>query len=240
MRQQMLAEDPCSPAPGCERRVDELAAAQRYELRADEACGVEPCEEPDQERDGEHALVQDPERDPLEVRPRRARADEHQQKEDRQRHHDLAEPRNERVHNAAEHPCQGAQDDPDHERDHRREHPDLDRDLSSVEEPQREVPAERAVASEDEQCLPGSGWRRGDLAVIVHLRHMDVGHPGEGADGAQVDIDRVRERVVRAVAENARQDRGTDETGDDEPSCERQRDHGGSIAAQPRICDGAG
>ena len=59
-------------------------------------------------------------REPNELRP-----DQHEEKQDRERHHDLAQPRDAGVHDPSQHSRQRTQGDAEQEGDHRGEETDL-------------------------------------------------------------------------------------------------------------------
>ena len=210
VRDQVLADDPQVARAGHRRRLDELAAAEREHLGAHDPRRVEPREDADQNDQTEDALVQDAaEGDVVEVRRRRRREHE-QEQEERERHHDVHEPRHDRVDPPAEVARDGAERDPEHEREQRRTERHLERLLAAVEQAEELVPAERAVGAQDQERV-----RRalGRLRLVDRILLRDGREIVEGGDarprtrGLVVDVDRVREQVVRPVVQEPRSNR---------------------------------
>ena len=122
----------------------------------------------------------------------RARERDHEQQV-WERHHDLRQPRDDRVRPAAEVTGDRPHRDPDHHADHRRTDRDLERHLCAVQEPQELVATVDVVGAEDEEG-------RAKMAGGADVR--ELGDPRPGADGdVGGRVDRGPELVVRTMSE---------------------------------------
>ena len=83
------------------------------------------------------------------------------------------------------------------------------------------VAAERPVGAEDEDRRRRARRRLAEVERVVGVRRVEVRDARERPDRLQVGVDGVRERVVRAVAEDALEDR---RAGDDRREQQREED----------------
>ena len=162
-------------------RLDELGAAKRLQVRADETRWIERREEADQEGLREHPRRDDPAVARELERRADPRAREDQEQEQREGHHRLGEPRDGRVRGSAEVAGCGADRQRDQQCDQRCAEPDLQRGAGGVEHADQLVPAERPVGAEDEQRRLRV-WRRDQPAEVVDEHGLRHGHvrPGPG------------------------------------------------------------
>ncbi len=212
VRHEVMPRDVGGAPAGRDRRLDELARAKREHDRAHEPRRIEPGERRDHQRDGEHALLEDAECDVLEPAPERAGAEQDEEEQDGERHHQLGQARDRGIDDPTGEPGEQAEQRADDDRQHRRREGDLERDLAAVEEAQEEVAAERAVGSQDQQGRRPARLHLADVGDV--LGHLDVRgrrHARPEPRRLEPDVDRVRERVVRAVSERAGEERPADE-----------------------------
>ena len=158
VRHQVPPHDPAVRRADHVARLDELGAAQRQQVRADEPGRIERREEADQQRLREDAFGDDPAVvDELQRRTEPdAREDEEEQ--EREGHHRLGEARDGGVDDAAEVAGGGADRERDQQCEEDGAQADLERGAGAVEEPDQLVASERPVGAEDEQRrLPVSG-----------------------------------------------------------------------------------
>jgi hypothetical protein len=179
---------------------------------------IEPAEDREDERQREHAGLEESERDRVQRRPGDdlQRDDEEQVRED---HHDLDHPGDHRVDPAAEVAREQAHDHSEPDGAERREQRDLERRLGTVEQTQEQVAAQIAVRAEDvERGRVVTG--RAGVRSRRHVRPGAGGNLGEHVHGRQV-------LRIRPVAEEVRRDRGSDEGREEEEddeaaTCDRE------------------
>ena len=175
--------------------------------------------------------MQRPARDPAVVEE----AAEHDEEEQEwKRHHEIGEPGDHSVGDAAEVARDRAEDEPDRDREHGGADRDFERDAPAVEQPQELVAAELAVRAEQEQGLLRPlrrilvGEREG---IVVGERR---GRPGDRqrARGPQRDVDRIREEVVGPMANHPLVERGARADGKEENDEEDAAAEGDPVAAE--------
>ena len=118
-------------------------------------------------------------------------------------HHDLGQPRDDRVHRAPVVAGHQSHHEPDEDGEERRQHCHLQRGLGAVEQAQEHVPAELRIGAEHEERV---------LEVALRARIGLGRDPRQRSDRKlRVGIEPAREDLVRAVAEDLRRDRRPDE-----------------------------
>jgi hypothetical protein len=194
--------------------------AERQDVRPHESGGIEPREEADHHDQLEHALLEDAVQRPLAHAAIDRGADHDEEEQQRERHHEIRQPRDHGVDQPAEVAGRAPEDDAEQDRDERRAERDLERVAPAVEDSQELVAAERAVGTQQQERLrrPLRRRRMDEREGVVVRDDGRVPGDGERAHRPEV-LDRVGELVVGSVPDRPLVEVRAGEAGEEGARC---------------------